>query len=70
MQMKFYYARSIDGKRTLQFRGETLVCNNPFIFEHLVKLNNSKFTIKGKKPIDMKEYEIMELEGEIGDAKK
>lgn len=75
MKMKLYYAKSVDGKKTIQFRGKTLITNDPFIFEHIVKLTNEKannYTIKGKPAtIDMKDYQIMEveIEGEINEKK-
>lgn len=64
--MKMYYAKSVDGRKTLQFRGETLVCNQPFLFEHLVKMNNKMST----KTISMKDYQIMEIEMEVKDEGK
>lgn len=72
--MKMYYAKSVDGRKTLQFRGETLIANDPFIFEYIVKLTNEKaknYTIKGKPAtIDMKDYQIMEIEMEVKDEGK
>ena len=66
-KIKMYYARSVDGKKTIHFRGETLICNHPFLFEHISKLTNEKC----KKPIiDMKNYEIIEVEMEYDNEKK
>ena len=61
--MKLYYAKSVDGKKTIQFRGETVVFNQPFLFEYLVKLRNEKVNDESK--IDIKDYQIMEIEAEI-----
>ena len=67
--MKLYYAKSIDGKKTIQFEGETLVVNQPFLFEYLVKLNNEKVK-ETKNTINMKDYLIMEVEAEIKQNEK
>jgi len=67
--MKLYYAKSIDGKKTIQFEGETLVVNQPFLFEYLVKLNNEKVK-ETKNTINMKDYVIMEVEAEIKQNEK
>ena len=67
--MKLYYAKSIDGKKTIQFEGETLVVNQPFLFEYLVKLNNEKIK-ETKNTINMKDYVIMEVEAEIKQNEK
>lgn len=66
--MKMYYAKSVDGKKTIQFRGETFVCNHPFLFEYLVNLRNEK--VDKKNQIDMKNYQIMEIEMEVVDEDK
>ena len=67
--MKMYYAKSIDGKKTIQFHGETLVVNHPFFFEFVTKLVNEKnkdFTVNGKSvEINMKDYEIIEIDMEV-----
>lgn len=67
--MKLYYAKSIDGKKTIQFEGKTLVVNQPFLFEYLVKLNNEKVK-ETKNTINMKDYLIMEVEAEIKQNEK
>ena len=67
--MKLYYAKSVDGRKTIQFRGETLVCNNPEMFHFVTNLVNEK--IRKSEPnnespfIDMKDYMIVEVEADI-----
>lgn len=68
MKIKLYYAKSVDGKKTIQFRGKTLIVNDPFLFEHVAELTNDKL----EKPIiDMKEYQIfeIEIEGTVNEKK-
>lgn len=71
--MKFYIARHVDKTKTIQFEGKTIVVNVPFLFEYLVKLNNERYknvvNKNGNKLIDMKDYEIIELEGELHEKK-
>lgn len=68
MKIKLYYAKSIDGKKTIQFRDKTLVVNDPFLFEYIASMSNEK---NKDEIIDMKDYVIfeVEIEGEINEKK-
>lgn len=75
MKIKLYYAKSIDGKKTIQFRDKTLIVNDPFLFEYIASMSNEKnkdVQIDGEKAtIDMKEYQIfeIEIEGTVNEKK-
>lgn len=68
MKIKLYYAKSIDGKNTIKFRGKTLIANDPFLFEYIASMSNEK---NKDEIIDMKHYVIfeVEIEGEINEKK-
>ena len=59
-----YYAKSIDGKKTIQFHGETLVCNNPHLIDYLIDAFNKK---TDGVTICKKDYQIIEVNMEMID---
>lgn len=58
--MKLYYAKHVDGKKTLQYGGNTLFVSAPFLFEFLVNCVKDKY----ESDLDMKDYNIFSIDVE------
>ena len=62
--MRVFYARHKKTRELLHFEGEVLIANTRGIFEFLMEVNNDKVSIRGQRPFNIEDYEIVEISGD------